>query len=411
MMATPKTGKKPLAIALFGLGTFFGLSFPTPALAVEFENDIHSLTVSTRARLAQVEAKEDARSASILVRASLESEWQQKLLTLLEIDHVELGWEDEFDNGVNFNGKPVIPDVAGSDLNQAWLRYSVNNRLTLTLGREAVNLGNQRFVGTNSFWQNEQTLDGAQLKFDFASASSLHYRYVANANRINGEDATDNGTRPAQFLGDHKHQTHVVFAQFKEWDFSKLQAYYFNMDIEDANALSNETLGIRYEHKGRINKLRTLGHAEFASQQRPKANDDATLLYYSIGAGLGYRSNEISLKFEALGEDKGTAFVTPLASLHEHNGWADMFLLTPSYGLRDYSVKYIWRKNPFTIDARFHLFQADKGSRTLGQELDIDLEYNLTKKDKILFRYADFKSKDSNLSDEKRLFLMYSHQM
>ena len=423
MTVTPTIGNSGIA-----LGVALLLVNSNNATALDYQWQNHALELGGRARLAKVEAEENARAASLLIRFGLMSEWSSQFKTLVEVDHVELAWENEFSNGVNFNGTPVIPDVAGTDLNQALISYAPTNSLEFLLGREAVVVGNQRFIGTNGFWQNEQTLDIAGFKLDFASASEISYRYVDNANRINGDDAdkrlnperspfeaalanANNGKRPAKFLGDHDHDSHLLFAKFKEWDYTELQAYYFDMNIEDAEPLSNKTLGLRYEYRGRLNRLRALAFAEWATQERSEVNADANLQYQNVGAGLGYRSHQLSLHYERLSEDNGISFVTPLASLHDENGWADKFLVTPVSGLQDYSLQYIWRNSPIKIDTRYHVFNADDNHRTLGNELDIDIEFTLAKNHILLVRYADFSAKDPGLSDEKRAFIMYSHNL
>ncbi|WP_276669048.1 hypothetical protein [Thalassolituus oleivorans] len=423
MTVMPKIGKSIFfsTILITLLAVIATTSQPVAALEYTLEN--HTFELGARARLARVDAEENARAASLLIRLRATSEWSQQFSTLFELDSVALGWQDEFSNGEHFNGHPVIPDVAGTDLNQALLRYSPTNTLQLTLGREALNLGNQRFVGTNGFWQNEQTLDTAGFKLEFGSASNVMYRYVDNANRINGQDAgkklsptdsnyaANNGIRPPQFLGDHDHNTHLVFAHFKEWDLSQIDAYYFDMEIKDAKALSNQTLGLRYEYKGRWNTLRTLAHAELALQERTDIHNDALLQYYDLGGGVGFGSNEITLNIQRLGEKNGVSFVTPLASLHDHNGWADKFLLTPSTGLRDYSLQYIWRQNPIKIDARYHRFNTDTDNSRIGEEFDIDLAYKFNRENIVLLRFADFTTSDDSYADEQRVFLMFTHNL
>jgi hypothetical protein len=417
-MATQKTGK---AFTYFFVFLACLASIVQPAFALEYTKDNHTFEFGTRARVAHVGTDNDARAASLLLRLRATSEWSAQFSSLLELDYVALAWEDEFSNGEHFNGNPVIPDVAGSDLNQALLRYSPTNTLQLSLGREAVTLGNQRFVGTNSFWQNEQTLDTVGFKFEFGMASHLLYRYVDNANRINGENAgkylspsdanfTENsGLRPAPFLGDHEHNTHLLFAQFKEWDYSQIHAYFFDMDIKDAAVLSNQSLGLRYEYKGRWGKLRTLAHGELALQERKDVDTGTTLQFYDIGAGIGYRSHEISINYQRLGENNGISFVTPLASLHDQNGWVDKFLITPSSGLRDYSLQYIWRQNPIKIDARYHVFHSDNHDSEIGEEFDMDIIFKFNRDNSILFRYADFFSRGDVFKSEQRIYLMYTH--
>ena len=423
MTATRKTGNTLVSNTGLIAGGFVIATVTQPVFALEYELENHIFNFGTRARIAHAEADNNARATSLLLRFRAESEWTSQFSTLFELDHVVLAWQDEFSNGENFNDKPVIPDVAGTDLNQALLRYSPTNTLQLTLGREAINLGNERFVGSNSFWQNEQTLDTAGFDYEFGFASNVSYRYVDNANRITGQNAgeqlsvsdsnfaANNGQRPAAFLGDHNHDTHLLFAEFKEWDYSQVQAYYFDMNIKDATALSNKTIGLRYEYKGRWNKLRTLAHGEFALQERTDISNDAILQFYDLGAGLGYRASEISINYQRLGENNDISFVTPLASLQDKNGWADKFLTTPTSGLRDYSLQYIWRKNPIKIDSRYHAFYADDSDSKLGEELDIDFVLKLSRHDSVILRYANFFSSDDSFSDEQRVFLMYTHNL
>lgn len=425
MMEMPRIGIRALfkrASQAFFFVLFFCLS--NAVFALEYSSDNHDLILGARARVAEVQTPDgkDAKAASILFRATLSSQWSDRFRSLIELDHVELFWEDQFSNGVNFNGTPVIPDVSGTDLNQALVFFEPTNVWTISLGREAYNLGNQRFVGTNSFWQNEQSFDGGGATFEFASASQLRYQFIRNANRINGDDADRelspsdsnfealNGLRPAKFLGDHKHRTHLIFAEFREWDFSRLQAYAFDMNIRSAQKLSNRTFGLRYEYKGRFGKLRAQGHLEAAMQKRHEISQQDWLGYQSLGFGLGWKAHQLSLLYERLGENKGISVVTPLASLHDKNGWADQFLLTPTSGLQDISLQYIWRDSPVTVDTRYHFFHADDDQRLLGTEFDLDLELKLNKIHSFLFRAADFRSKDVLYSDERRYFLMYRYQ-
>lgn len=416
MMVTLKIGSTNV-----NLIALFSLVFCPFATASNIAN--HQFDIGFRPRIAYVKAHNDARSTSLLFRFLASSEWTAKFSSLVEIDYVKLGWQEQFSNGEHFNGNPVIADTAGVDLNQLFLKYSLNNTTQLLIGREVVNLGNERFVGSNSFWQNEQSLDVAGLKYSFGSASYFRYRYLMNANRISGDDAgsklrpsdsnyvENNGQRPARFLGDHEHDSHLLFSEFKEWDNVILQVYYYDMNIKNALPLSNRTLGLRSEFKGRIENVRSFLHAEFALQDRPKVAKNKLVQYYNIGAGLGYRSSEMSLNFELLGENDNISFATPLASLHDHNGWADKFLVTPAVGLRDYSTQYIWRNNPYKIDVRYHFFHAAKNNVSLGKELDIDFSIKFSRQSTLLFRFADFYAQDDSYQNEQRFFVQYLYHL
>ena len=426
---TPKTGKPvsvlPARVAALVLTTS-STFFPSQQLsALEYSlKQHHQFEFGFRPRVAYLEGQEDAREFSALFRASVSSDWTPSFSTLLELDYVELGWENQFSNGANFNNfKPVIPDVGGFDLNQALLRWELTNTWQLTAGREALNWGNERFIGTNGFWQNEQTLDVLGFRYRFGDASYVSYRYLDNANRINGDDAgkrlnpsdsnfdANNGVRPPAFLGDHEHDSHLLFAEIKEWDHSLVQLYYFDMNINDALPLSNQTLGARYEYKGRINRWRTQAHGELALQERGEVNSGQYMPYYNLGAGAGLGSSELSVQFELLGESNNVGFVTPLSSLHDMNGWADKFLLTPGSGLQDYSVQYIWRSSPWKLDARYHLFNKADNGDFIGHELDLSLTFKFDQDNQLLLTFADFQTADSSYDDERRVFLQFVHNL
>jgi hypothetical protein len=171
-MATPMTGNTFASFIGLMASIVLTTAVIPSASALVYELEDHTLELGARARIANVTADNNARAMSFLLRLRAESEWTPQLSTLFELDHVELAWQDEFSNGEFFNDRPVVPDVAGTDLNQVLLRYSPTNTVQLSLGREAINLGNERFVGTNGFWQNEQTLDTAGFNYEFGFASN-----------------------------------------------------------------------------------------------------------------------------------------------------------------------------------------------------------------------------------------------
>ncbi len=398
---------------------FVLLASSSPLLAKSYDVDKHKVEVGFRPRIAHVNSVKNADAASVLLRAKLSSQWTDKLQTRTELDYVHLWLEDKFTNGVHFNNTPVVPDAAGLDLNELVLRYRATNTLSFSVGREVLNWGNERFIGSNGFWQNEQSFDTVGFDFALGSASQIHYRYVNNANRINGDRATvslrpddanyraNNGLRPAKFLGDHAHDTHLFFATIQEFDHARFQAYFFDMDISDAPALSNRTWGLRYEYKKRMESISVFADAEFALQNRPNILQGGRPQYIHFNAGLAYRNHQMAIEIEQLGEQNGSSFVTPLGSLHNFNGWADKFLITPTTGLNDYSIRYILRFSPFKLNARYHFFTANDTRSSLGQELDIDLSYKFSHQSVMLFRFADFTSRSVNLDDERRVFLQF----
>lgn len=64
-----------------------------------------------------------------------------------------------FDSGAGARrDRPAVIDPAGVELNQLWLAWK-GERGGATLGRQRLQLDNQRWVGNSGWRQNEQTFD------------------------------------------------------------------------------------------------------------------------------------------------------------------------------------------------------------------------------------------------------------
>lgn len=380
----------------------------------------------SRTRITLTDSESDSgRAASVLLRAGLESEWNDNFFTLIEIDHVSTAWKNEHADGRRLNGQPFIPDVESTEVNQAFLglRFS---EFEFLLGRQGIELANQRLVGSNSFWQNEQTFDALRAQYQFLSASKFDYVYIANANRIFGDDASlaldagelmygsEDGERPTSFLGDHEHKTHLLQLEFKEWDFSELTAYYFRIKNLDAQSTSNNTLGLRYSFDRRLAAIQWRADIDYAKQNREVLGADINTHYYAADLGLGLNSFELSLRIEELGSKDAQRFITPLASHHDFHGWADKFTAMPGKGIRDQSIKLTWRKSPVKIDTRYHWFKSAVDDIDWGREWDFDLIVKLGSQHRVLLRYADYRSSSissARFPSEKRIFLNYSFEL
>lgn len=83
---------------------------------------------------------------------------------------------------------------------------------------------------------------------------------------------------------------------------------------------------------------------------------------------------------EGADDNETHGFTTPWATLHAHNGWADVFVkytgTSNTYGLEDARIGLgLQNKTIGKITARYHWFSADKsfsgGGDKFGTELDI----------------------------------------
>ena len=362
-------------------------------------------------------------SASILVRLNHTSHWRDNISTFVEFDHVETYLEDQFSDGVRLNGQPFIFDAEGSDLNQAFVDLNWE-KTQFRLGRQRLNFDDQRFIGSISIWQNEQTFDALHINQGFASASSFSYTYAGNVNRVFGVEADKNispndalfqplnGVRPESLLGDHKLKSHFLRMQFNEWDYSRFVLFGYFDDNQDRPFVANRTVGGSYHIDYKVGDVRLRARVDGAIQQRPEVDDSSRAPYALLELAARINSFEIMSRTEMLGEDDNVAFVVPLSSLHEFNGWADKFLLTPEGGLIDKSLQVTWRNSPWRLSARYHVFNEYDGNSRYGDEIDFDLIYRLKDKHDLHLRYAIFRETEefaSRIGDSSKYFVTYSY--
>ena len=382
----------------------------------------HDMDWGARARYAQVAADNSGQAASLLLRGELLSQWREGLATTLELDHIATAFNSDHSNGARTNDEPLIPDPPGSEINQVFIQLQRDN-YQLQLGRQRINFDQQRFVGGNGFWQNEQTFDALLGKMPIASNSQLNYAYIANANRIFGDDADrpanpdqdyNHTDRPAELLGDHKHQSQLARLEWNEWDYTRLVAYGYRIDNRDMPEASNNTLGLSYQFNIKQRALKYRIHAEWAQQERAALNA-AGLNYGLLDLGLGYGAYEFSSRYEMLGakllgSGQSAAFITPLGSLHNFQGWADAIGNTPDTGVRDFSLNFLWRASPWRLETAYHIFTSDIAGTRLGRELDVDIVFKPARKHSLSLRLAHFEPED-NSGPVRKVYLDYAFNL
>lgn len=381
----------------------------------------HELDWGSRIRYANIAADNSGQAASILLRGTIESHWSDIFSTTLEVDHVSTTFKDDHNNGVDVNEQPLIPDPPGTEINQALITTQMDD-LLIHLGRQRINFDNQRFIGGNGFWQNEQTFDAILGKLKVSSNSNFTYAYVGNANRIFGDDADDHlpghddpyddsdpGERPAGLLGDHEHHSHLARLEWNEWDYTRVVAYGYRIDNLDMPSASNNTLGASYSLNYKYKKIKYRIRVEAAQQHRVDINADH-LNYFLLDLGLGINAYEISTRYEVLGANESAAFITPLGSNHDFEGWADEIGNTPNSGVRNFSLGLLWRAAPFRIETSYHFFAEDIGGENIGRELDLDIAYKPARKHTISLRFANFDPED-NSGPIRKVYLDYSYNL
>jgi hypothetical protein len=280
------------------------------------------------------------------------------------------------------NGKaayPLIVDPGNVELNRAQLRYAGADGFAATAGRQRLEIGDQRFVGSGTFRQNEQTFDAVRAQWGGAQGLSADLTYAWSNRTVNGRRGT--GVRQEAVEGDNvftmlaygtRAGTLTGFAYLVDQDEAAVQGY----------RLSSQTYGVRLAGAVALNARTRLSYAaSWARQSDYHRNPNDYAADYWLGeATLATAGWTAAIGYEVLGADKGLALTsvqTPLAALFKFNGWADKFTTTPPDGLRDLygTLGHGWKKtgpaDAITLAATWHRFTSDRLLRRYGDELNL----------------------------------------
>ncbi len=346
-----------------------------------------------------------------------------------ETDSLSFGVETDYslilgieDFNSTTNGKtayPVVADPDGFDLNQAFVKYKQDN-LTLTLGRQRINHGSQRFIGGVAYRQNEQTYDGVRIQTS-AGALNLDYAYIHNINRIFGPG---DGAQPGDWYGN----SHAFRASVEAAPGHTLAGYAYLWDLENDNgpANSNATYGVEYQGKFDPFTITAMASNQSDHGDNPLSYD-AT--HYLIQGDLNLGGINITAAYEVVGSDvveipgaQGqyshtfAQFRFPAATLHKFQGWTDKFLIAPPTGVHDAWVSVSGKVGAATVTGVYHNFQPDRefierqsGSvywEDYGSEIGLAITYPLRDNLGLLFKIAHY-SADDYATDTTKAWLMF----
>lgn len=360
----------------------------------------------------QDNALKHANAQTLRTRVGVQSGKWYGLSALIEADNVSRIGDASYNETRNGQSEySVVADPDGSEINQALLRYD-HQYGSAVLGRQRINLDNQRFVGGVAWRQNEQTYDGALLQLKPLSGLTLSYAYIDNINSIfgPGNGKYDTAGNPANIEG----HSHLLNAQYVLMPELTATAYQYRLGLDNlaAGNQSSKTTGVRLN--GAVAGVSYV--LEYAQQTEYADNPlDLDSDYYL--AELGYIIKGVTLKggYEVLGGDEGPgnrAFQTPLATKHAFQGWADIFLLTPANGIKD---AYVGASAPLlggTLAAWYHDFRAEKGSNQYGEEIDLSYAHPIPGVKGLvgLVKYASYDADDFAVDTDKLwVQLQYSY--
>jgi len=307
---------------------------------------------------------------------------------------------DDFDDGT---GRPnsktdhaVVVDPSETDLLEGYMSYAGISATTLKLGRQVITHRDSpfhSFIGNVVWRQNWQNYDAFTFQNKSIKNMIVQYAYTWNVNRIFTDEAVVNSQ--ANFDSN----SHFFNAEYSGFSLGKLEAYAYLLDFNNSLGNSTQTYGARFAgSKGMTGKLKALYTLEYAHETDYAGNPGDISAHYFLGeAGVsvapGGAISAVTLKFsyELLGGDGGVdRFITPLATAHPYQGWADRFLDTPQDGIQDYYLTAIVNAFGASFRLEYHDFNSDNRSYDYGDELDVILTRTFREHYTFGLKYADY---------------------
>lgn len=382
--------------------------FGDDAVPLSFLGEGHA-SLSFRYRYETVDQQglgENAHASTLRTRLTFDTPNDNSIRLRLEADNVlRLGGLNFSDGNRVVAGHPVVADPEGTEINQAYLELAAHDKAVMRVGRQRINRDDQRFVGGVGWRQNEQTYDAAHMSLALPGSARLDYDFLWNINRVFGPDGGDQ-------LANWACKCHLFNISATPWPGAKVSVFLYALDIEDAANLANRTLGIRLAGSRSLeNDLKAEYLVSFATQT--DAGDNAVDYrenYFHGRLGIAGARLKGSVGLEVLSGEtavSGSSFVTPLATLHAFNGWADKFLATPDAGLRDFYLRLDAPIAQVTTTLVYHRFSADAGSADYGEEWDFSVNRKVSKRLAMLGKLAAYRS-DGFASDTDKFWLMVS---
>ena len=389
-----------------GLGMFLGLASPAVAQDIGLDPVLFGDTRLRYEFADEAESPLDANGLTQSLRLGLETPFLSRFSALIEGEGV-VAIVNDFDDGTGNNpDRPIILDPNGLELNRAQITARLTNQSFLTVGRQNLEIDDQRFIGTLAFRQNTQTFDAVHIAWRTSRGSTFQAAYINRVNRALGAD------NPAgRFRGD----SYILNANVQT-PFGRIGAFHYALDLETGpeanlnNVNSSQTTGARYDGRWHRQNLGLDVEASYARQKDFADNPvDYSADYWLVSARAFAGPVSASFRTETLGAGDEQSFQTPIATLHKFQGEADIFLVTPIDGVQDLEVSAQWNVadigplKGIKAGANFHWFDAERGSASYGTEIDLSLKAKVAEID-ISLIYADYQA-DSFGSDTQRVFV------
>jgi hypothetical protein len=295
-----------------------------------------------------------------------------------EMENVAVADHDAYYDGIppNRRDRTTIADPPDTEVNQIYAMVNRPDWLGLKAigGRQRIVLDDARFIGNVGWRQNEQTYDGAWAQTSLGvDGLAIGYGYITAVRRIFGNQ----GPRATR---DYSSNSHLARIAYDVAPWFQPVAFAYLLDLRESPSDSANSYGLRVTGSAPLAEKWTFAYQASYAYQTDGGTSGGTNpvdyhAQYALGdASIGFAPvATIGGGYELLGSDDGRArFVTPLATLHKFNGWADVFLNNGGVnGLQD-AYAYVAPALPFKLAGQviYHQYWSHEHGHDLGHEID-----------------------------------------
>jgi hypothetical protein len=297
-------------------------------------------------------------------------------------------------NGADKTRYPVINDPEGTELNRLQLTWTPSKAAQITVGRQRIQLDDQRFVGAAPWRMDEQTFDAVRADVSRGRFKAT-YAYVTKVNRTLAE------------IADWDSDSHFLNAGWSFSDAVRVQGFVYAFDFRQAPASSSISKGARISGKRKLGPYALSYSATYARQNDWRGNTAPFELDF-FGADLSATRGiyTVRLGYDALEGNGARGFGSAIGAAHGVNGWADAWASAGGIknfadGLQDANIavtvkpKHRWLPARSELMARYHDFDDDRTGADLGREWNLSWIAPIAPKMTMQWKYADFDRADT----------------
>lgn len=347
-----------------------------------------------------------ANTLALLLRYN--TPYYEHLAGLMEFQHVSAYANRAFNPGQGIRpskaNRPVITDPESTALTQAYVQYNAFTDTVVRLGRQRIDLDDERWISSESFRQTPQTFDAFTIENHSHPNIQLFYGYIGQVNSIYQGSEASGALR--------KNHDHLFNVTWKEAPLGELIGYAYLIEDKQTITNSTRTYGLRWQ--GHFDVYNTGIHytAEGARQYDSHNNPISYHANYRM-AGLGADFTYITLRgqYQSLGGDKnstGKALRAPLGSTHDLLGWAEAFNPIPDSGVQDFKISALSYIYDMGLEGAYHHFRKHGSSQRLGHEIDFGINKSFLESYALGLGYARFMTQTNTIPDTQRWYAVFS---